>query len=704
MKLALYAACLGFAMQAAAQTPYPINVDAKSADVLNHFSPFAALGAGVDGVPSGTVRQIYTARNIGQMLQSGFGAVSYRLYTELSVQDWHWNPAGTFSESSGTQGYWTSSATPGKPTVDTYGYRLPRRGFTHDQGNDDDYSRLDDGDLTTFWKSNPYLTSAYTGDPDSTHPQWVLVDLGKPEVVNAARIVWASPYAVQYAVQYWTGDDAIYDPANGAWSDFPNGTVSAGTGNTVTLALGTAPQKVRYIRVLMSQSSLTCTAPGSTDARDCTGYAIDEIYLGTLAGGVFTDLIKHKAHNSQTSTYTSSVDPWHTSAVAVRNQEQPGFDTVFGSGITRGLPATIPIPMLYSTPANAAAELAYLQARGDAIARVEMGEEPDGQYIAPEDYAALYVQFAAALHAVNPALQLGGPVFQGTDTDTQAWPDAAGQTSWTKRFIGYLQSHNQLQNFNFFSFEHYPSGTCQIGGIQPSLLAEPASIRKIMKIWQSDNLPAGTPILITETNLSYQESDVAQYPAGAIWYADMIGSMLSNGGAGAFFYEYEPWPVSAGNGCGGNWGTYGALLGNQNFAVQQPLAQFYGAQLVTSQWAQPVDAVHALYAATVGGGTKFVTAYPVLRPDGQWAILVANRDLANAHQITVQFTTDSGTAVFTGNVVQITFGPQQYVWNPAGSKSAANPDNGPQTTSQPGGAGMPYTLPAGSVTVIRGSL
>jgi len=38
-----------------------------------------------------------------------------------------------------------------------------------------------------------------------------------------------------------------------------------------------------------------------------------------------------------------------------------------------------------------------------------MSEEADGQFMLPEDYGALYLQYAAALHKVDPALKLGGP-------------------------------------------------------------------------------------------------------------------------------------------------------------------------------------------------------------------------------------------------------------------------------------------------------
>ncbi len=185
-----------------------------------------------------------------------------------------------------------------------------------------------------------------------------------------------------------------------------------GAGGTVTLALAASTTKVRYVRVLMTSSSDTCDTHGSGDQRNCVGFAMDEIGVGTLSGSTFHDLVVHKANNKQTPTFVSSVDPWHQSSNEVTDEEQAGLDVVFQSGLTRGVPAVIPVSMLYGTPGDAAAEIRYVESRGYAIGYVELGEEPDGQEIAPEDYGALYLQWATALHAVDPRLKLGGPVFQ----------------------------------------------------------------------------------------------------------------------------------------------------------------------------------------------------------------------------------------------------------------------------------------------------
>src|SRR5207244_10081355 len=110
-------------------------------------------------------------------------------------------------------------------------------------------------------------------------------------------------------------------------------------------------------------------------------------------------------------------------------KDQVGFDLFHTSGYTRGLPAMIPIALIYGTPEDSANQIAYLKARGYQISFVEMGEEPDGQYMLPEDYGALYLQWAKALHEVDPKLKLDVPVLQGMNEDNQDLMHAPVRTS-----------------------------------------------------------------------------------------------------------------------------------------------------------------------------------------------------------------------------------------------------------------------------------
>ena len=92
----------------------------------------------------------------------------------------------------------------------------------------------------------------------------------------------------------------------------------------------------------------------------------------------------------------------------------------------------------------------------------------------PEDYATLYAQFAKAIHKLVPHAPLGGPSFEGTPADVDSWADANGRVSFLRRFVDYLKDHGQLQDFTFFSFEHYP---CLATGVAPTgvpCIGEPA--------------------------------------------------------------------------------------------------------------------------------------------------------------------------------------------------------------------------------------
>jgi len=691
-----------------------IRVDAAAGHEVNAFSPLYALGTTVDRVPSNATDAFFKPEALKQILSAGWGVISYRQNTELFVQAWHWNPKGTWSDPAG-EGYFTGDSTPGEMIRHSYGYDLPHRGFTRNQGTEDTgYSRLDDGDENTYWKSNPYLTKAFTGEEDSTHPQWVVIDLGAGKGVNAIRIIWGEPYARSYQVQYFTGGDAMDDPANGDWKSFPAGVISSGKGGTMMLRLAATPVRTRFVRVLMTESSNTCDTHGKSDQSNCVGYAIKEIYVGTEDGngpGKFTDLMHHSPDQKQTATYCSSVDPWHEPSDLLvvpdrmESGDQPGFDLFYTSGITRGLPAMIPVAMLYGTPEDSAAEISYVEKRGYPISYIEMGEEADGQYMLPEDYAALYVQWATALHRVDARLKLGGPVFEGVTEDIKAWRDGRGRDSWFGRFLDYLKARGRLGDLAFMSFEHYPFDGCDTPW--KALFDEPGLITHIMQVWRDDGLPAGVPMFDTETNCHGGEGAVDVF--GALWLGDSFGGFLSAGGKATYYYHALPYSPPHPN-CRNSWGTYHMFMVDRNYEIRSRTSQYFAAQMITQEWAQPVDAEHRMFRAASdvkdAEGHVLVTAYTLLRPDGQWSVMAINKDYDHAHAVQIEFRRAEGKAAehFAGPVTTITFGKGQYVWHPAGRQGYADPDGPAVIATVTGGAEASYTLPAASLTILRGRL
>ena len=684
-----------------------IRVDAAPEHLTNSIRPAEALGAGVDRLPYGAADKLFTPDTIARVLSAGWQTVTYRQNTELHAEAWHWNPRGSWS-GPGERGYFVGEASPGaEPIIHSYGYPLPRRGVTRDDGTDTiGYSRLTDGDTRTFWKSNPYLTQAFTGEDDGVHPQWVIIDLATRQKLNAMRIDWAAPYAREYLVQFWTGEDPIKKPAAGSWQRFAHGAVSDGHGGSETVRLAELPVEAQFVRILMTRSSNSCVAGTQGDRRDCVGFAIGEISLGTLgAHGKFHDLIRHTPDQDQTATYCSSIDPWHASGDLDENAgEQVGFDRFFSSGITRGLPTMIPIAMLYSTPEDAVAELSYLERRGYPISYVEMGEEPDGHYTVPEDYAALYLQFAAALHRLDPKLRLGGPIFTGENEDIQTWPDARGNTSWTARFVDYLKAHGRLGELAFFSFEHYPIDPGKISW--SSLYEEAHLVTHIMQVWREDGVPQDVPLIISESNISSQYSEAYLDLWGGLWLADYIGAFLTGGGRAVYYFHYLPGVMGTGH--NGSPGTFNFFSADRDLKIRQPLAQYFASQLINLEWLQPGNGEHRLFAATAdaadGAGHALISAYPALRPDGSWALLIINKDQDNAHAVSVRFEdlAHHRLGTFTGRVASVVFSKAEYQWHPERDGGTADPDGPPTRATVEARADSTFNLPAASITVLRG--
>ena len=180
-----------------------VRVDTDPAHKINSFDPDAAVGSSIDVLSRLDIDKVYSPHILQEALSAGWGPITYRNNTELRMAAWHWTENGAWSDAAHRSGYFTGSSELKDPIRYILAYALPHRGFATDG------DRPIQGPNLSYWKSNPYLTSKFTGESDALHPQWVVVDLKSEKSVNAVKIQWASPFATSYQVEYWDGTNAL---------------------------------------------------------------------------------------------------------------------------------------------------------------------------------------------------------------------------------------------------------------------------------------------------------------------------------------------------------------------------------------------------------------------------------------------------------------------------------------------------------------
>ena len=146
------------------------------------------------------------------------------------------------------------------------------------------------------------------------------------------------------------------------------------------------------------------------------------------------------------------------------------------------------------------------------------------------------------------------------------------------------------------------------------------------------------PMLDTETNDHGGEAAADIF--GALWLADSFGGFLTAGGQSTHYYHDLPYspPHPA---CANSWGTYHMFMVDKHYQIRQRISQFFAAQLITQEWAEPKDAEHKLFVALSdvkdSRGHVLVTAYALQRPDGQWSLMLINKDHDNPQPVHIVF-------------------------------------------------------------------
>ena len=210
----------------------------------------------------------------------------------------------------------------------------------------------------------------------------------------------------------------------------------------------------------------------------------------------------------------------------------------------------------------------------------------------------------------------------------------------------------------------------------------------------------------TETNAPGGDAAVDVF--GALWLGETFPAFLAAGGTASYYHHALPYstPHPA---CWNSWGTYHMFTTDHNYLIKQRTSQFFAAQMLTQEWAEPKDAEHRLFHATSdikdAQGHILVTVYAVFRPDGQWSLMLINKDYENPHSVRITFHDEDAKqdSSFVGPVARITFGKEQYQWHSAMRDGYADPDGPAAQSTLPDGTDR-YILPPASMTVLRGRI
>lgn len=587
--------------------------------------------------------------------------------------DYHWNGAGQYDSAN----RWVPDAgayAPGFPGLELY------RGTTSESYGT--HANITDGDPTTTWLSNT--------DTDSPDTQWVYVDLGAAQTVNAVTIVWGTPYATSFQVQTSTSTADYPPPYQGApaqWVTTSAGSV-AGLGGTQQVTFS-AVSGVRYVRVLMTASS----------AGDGGAFAIGEL---TVFNGA-TQLTTNTPSVAQSPTTASTTDPANV-PTPQSNLDFVSFMTYLASLSLAAAPI-LTVNVGTGTAQEAASWVHYANVvKGYGVHYWQIGNEMEGNWetggpLDAQDYARRYSEYFTAMKAEDPTIAILGPV-TGVISDPSNLGD--GRT-FVQAFIEILHSRGLDSQIDGIDFHFYPNYGPVTWSAALQTVSQLASFASALHGWLDETeAGAGVPVFMSEYNLGLGPNNVPPVMGNqlldGVWVASALGEFVryfGPGGGTALWNIISNYVTD--DSTNSTLGDLGYLQHNENAYRFQPHADYWAMQLLAADWASAGDSrTHTL--VTSSSSQPLLATYADLRPDGALSLLVVNQDPSNAYQATIglgSFAPAQAADVWT-------FDATNYVWETSSLPYHADPDLPPTHAVYCGAsATTPFDFSPGSITVIR---
>ena len=668
--------CLLWALPAGSQT-LPATLTVNAGTTVTSFVPVHVFGNNMAFWIQGSYNNAVSAQ-----VQAA-GNYFLRFPGGSSSDDFHWNSSGSYDANH----YWVPNGTgylAGFQGCEVYrGTTSASYGFP---------SNVDDGSAATTWMSN--------ADTDLPYHQWAYMDLGATGTsVNSVTLVWGNPYASTFTVQYDNNNGTPFtSTTESIWANTTAVNV-AGTGGTQGVAFTSV--NTRYLRILMTASSAGVSG----------AYAIAELYAYNGA----TQVSKNSnTQANQSPMIVSSTDPADAGASGSScTNYHPNYypttypgSTDFNAFMTLAnsfTPHAIPLITVNvgtGTPSEAASWVYYANiTKGYGIHYWQVGNEMNGSWetggpLNSNDYGRRFIEYAAAMKAVDPSIAVLGPVPGSPNPGSENYDS----NSYIQDFLLRLYNNpggSAIANLGGVDFHWYPGINSYPAGF--STPPQVASFATTLSGWLSAvglNLNS-FPILMSEYNCNAGTPQSTVVLANGLWLADWLGQFITGFGPQA---HSNLWDVMNG-GNDHNTTTGGDLGYLDNSPPYQPHATYWAMQMMATHWAIGGDSnSHELVNSSSSAAT--LAAYADLRPDNVLSLMVINTDPTDSYATTLNL--NGFVPNPTANAW--TFNSTNYQWTSSSSpvSSFANPDNAPTTSTLTGvSPSFSVTFSPYSITVFQ---
>lgn len=593
----------------------------------------------------------------------------FRFPNGSASNEYHWNGAGTYD----TDSVWIASDSSYKP-----GWRTQtiHRGSTKADASVQGYSRITDGDTSTYWWSNP--------DHPAT-PGWFLLDLGKSAPLDSIVLNLLAPLPDSIQILHWTGSPGVYPPPNQQHSGWVIDTVVTAAEWT---RLKLSGQNARFVGVRP-------VAPKGG------AWKVAEASLWNAGKQVG---VSAPDPTTQTKVIATSAHPASMKETSTSNWD---FDTYMAW--IAAYPGAIPlITVNYGTGTaeEAASWVRYANlTKKHGIKRWQIGNENSGAWeeggsVSARQYATRFVKFAKAMKAVDPTIQISGPLTPESDWLKDASGDFDGRP-WLEGFLRFVDSAERadgsryLDGVDVHTYPYYYENTSDRADMLRSCDGKGAAFDSLANLIERTLAgPESREVWNSEYNAmvgirSSLQQEVSGASSAGLVLAHYIQRFGNRGGA-IFWQLTEEGSV----GTDGTWGSMGAFTptkyGAHSTLGQAPVGTFWMLRTLLREWLDTSGTDTILPIDQVAGARLFA-----VRNQGRTSVLAFN--LGND---TVKVAMDP-TPFPSGDLMS--WGSGEYAWNGTDASAYAFPDNGPSSRRIPSNWDGTVRVPPLGIAIVRGS-